>query len=426
MVASDTVQGNVTLRLNDVPWDQALDIVLKSKGLAKRQEGNVVRIGPLAEVQKMEQQELEANRKVEELVPLITELIPIKYARASDVLAILQGGLSASQSSTAKQSSGDVAETGQSSSQVAKEANTDSILSERGAVTMDDRTNTLLVKDTAANIDKVRELVAALDVPVRQVMIESRIVVANDNFTRNLGAKLTANRVGAPTSTTGFDDKGTINNTGGSLTFMNSLVDLAAATPQGRLGATILRAGGTLLDLELSAGQLEGESEILSNPRLLTSDGTKAVIKQGTQIPYQVTQAAGSGSSGGTTTIKWKDAVLMLEVTPHIAPDDNVVLELKITKDSVGDIFTSTNGNQNPVIDTKEVQTNVQVADGDTVVLGGVYEDERNKNTDKIPWLSDIPGLGYLFQRKADVQKKRELLVFITPKIVRQALTAQK
>lgn len=414
MVASDTVQGNVTLRLNDVPWDQALEIVLKSKGLAKRQEGSVVRIGPAEEVQKQEQQELEATKKVEELQPLKTEVIAIKYARVEDVVAILKGGLSSSSTQEMKQSGSAEGITASQS------ATSDNLMSDRGAVSMDTRTNTLLLKDTPENIERIRQLIVQLDVPVRQVLIESRIVIATNNFTRNLGMKLTANRVGAPTSTTGFGDTGIVSG-GNSLTFMNSLLDLAAASPQGRLGATILRAGGTLLDLELSAGQAEGVSETLSNPRLLTSDGHKAVIKQGNQIPVQA-QQAGAGGAGGTTTVTYKDVVLMLEVTPHIAPDDNVMLDLKLSKDEVGQILTSANGNQNPSIVKREMETNVQVSDGDTVVLGGVYEDTQRKDTDGIPFLSDIPGIGYLFTRSSKINNKLELLVFVTPKIIRQNL----
>lgn len=416
MVASDTVQGNVTLRLNDVPWDQALDIVLKTKGLAKRQEGNVVRIGPSEEIQKQEQQDLAANRRVEELEPLKTELITIKYAKAEDMKTVLTGASSTAAAPAAAKSKA-TTEVSTSESEAAVDVS-QSVLSARGSVTVDARTNTLVVKDTTANIERVRQLINQLDVSVRQVLIESRIVIADDRFTRNLGAKLTANRVGASSSTASNTTPGTISKDG-SLTFMNTLVDLAAASPQGRLGATILRAGGTLLDLELSAGQLEGKSELLSNPRLLTSDGTKAIIKQGTQIPVQSQQ---SGTAGGTTTVTYKDALLMLEVTPHIAPDDNVIVDLHMTKDSVGEVLTSANGNQNPAIDKKELQTSIQINDGDTVVLGGVYEDEQRNDIDKIPFLSEIPGLGHLFSRSTAVHNKRELLVFVTPKIVRQEI----
>ncbi|TAN51686.1 MAG: type IV pilus secretin family protein [Methylococcaceae bacterium] len=419
MVASDTVQGNVTLRLNDVPWDQALDIVLKTKGLAKRQEGNVVRIGPSEEIQKQEQQDLAANRRVEELEPLKTELIAVKYAKAEDMKTVLTGASSTSAPTAAASTNQSTAATPVNTSESESVVDvSQSVLSARGSVTVDARTNTLVVKDTTANIERVRQLINQLDVSVRQVLIESRIVIADDRFTRNLGAKLTANRVGASSSTASNTTPGTVSKDG-SLTFMNSLVDLAAATPQGRLGATILRAGGTLLDLELSAGQLEGKSELLSNPRLLTSDGTKAVIKQGTQIPVQSQQ---SGTAGGTTTVTYKDALLMLEVTPHIAPDDNVIVDLHMTKDSVGQVLTSANGNQNPSIDKKELQTSIQINDGDTVVLGGVYEDEQRNDIDKIPFLSEIPGLGHLFSRSTAVHNKRELLVFVTPKIVRQEI----
>lgn len=420
MVASDTVQGNVTLRLNDVPWDQALDIVLKSKGLAKRQDGGVVRIGPAAEVQKQEQDELAANQKVEELAPLITELIYVKYAKAADMLAILQGGV-ASKEKTKGGTASTGTETGGSATETSRAAKGESILSERGSVAIDDRTNTLLVKDTASNIERVRQLVSQLDVPVRQLLIESRIVIASDNFTRNLGVKFTQVSGGSSSSATNNSGVtyGASPSAGTSQAIQGSLLDLAAADPRAKLGFTILRAAGSLLELELSAGQLDGTAETLSNPRLLASDGTKSFIKQGTAIPVQT-------STLTQVTIKYIEAVLLLEVTPHIAPDDNIMLELKITKDNVGALVTTSSSagitNQSPAIDKREIQTNVQVKDGDTVVLGGIYEDENSKNIDGVPFLSDIPYLGKAFQRQATVNKKRELLVFVTPKIVRQNL----
>ncbi|BBL72659.1 type IV pilus secretin PilQ [Methylogaea oryzae] len=419
MVASDTVQGNVTLRLNDVPWDQALDIVLKSKGLAKRQDGGVVRIGPAAEVQKQEQDELAANQKVEELAPLITELIYVKYAKAADMLAILQGGVASKDTAKNEEST----KTGGTETNSSRAAKGESILSERGSVAMDDRTNTLLVKDTALNIERVRQLVGKLDVPVRQLLIDSRIVIASDNFTRNLGMKFTQVSGGSGSSAanaTGVTYGGNPS-AGSSQAIMGSLFDLAAADPRAKIGFTVLRAAGSLLELELSAGQLEGTAETLSNPRLLASDGTKSFIKQGTAIPVQ-----SGGSATTAPTIKYVEAVLLLEVTPHIAPDENVMLELKITKDAVGELVTTSSQagitNQSPAIDKREIQTNVQVRDGDTVVLGGVYEDENSKDVDGVPFLSDIPYLGKAFQREATKNKKRELLVFVTPKIVRQNL----
>lgn len=430
MVASDTVQGNVTLRLNDVPWDQALDLVLKAKGLSKRIEGGgdiskckegnkaVIRIGPTEEIAKLEQQELEARNKVEELEPLKTELIPIKYARVADIVAVLKGSVASQEKSEMKATGVSGGGSEPITRGTTKNVSGDSILSSRGSVSMDDRTNTLLVKDTPTNLERIRQLVTQLDTPVRQVLIDSRVVIASDDFSRQLGVKFTTNRDKDGPNNNPTDPK-KLPAPGSSQAFFNTLIDLAANNPQGKIGATILRAGGTLLDLELSAGQLDGRTDVLSSPRLLTSDGAKAIIKQGRQIPVTTVQAS---SAGTTVTVTYKDVVLLLEVTPHIAPDDNIMMDLRMTKDDQGEPL-ATAFTINFAVDKRELETRVQVRDGDTVVLGGVYEDTQLNQRDGIPFLSDVPGLGKLFQRNVTTNKKRELLVFVTPKIVRDTST---
>lgn len=443
MVASDSVQGNVTLRLNDVPWDQALDVVLKSKGLAKRQEGNVVRIGPTEEVKKLEAEELAAQQVKERLEPIRTELIVIKYAKAKDIKDILIKEETKEKTVT-KSSDAGAYEGGVSSPQGVTETETipgkegQSLLSDRGSVSIDERTNTLIIKDTASNIERIRKLIAELDVPVRQVLIESRIVIANDDFSRSLGVRFGASQSvdskGTPDSPVTFEDEGEkIRFVGDQFNFGGRrpgdgtnpgdlLVDLAASNPTGALGLTILEVGDHLLDLELSAMQEEGKGEVLSNPRLLTSDGNKALIKQGEEIPF----TSSAGGSGGATQVKFKEAVLLLEVTPHIAPDDVVIMDLNITKDQRGTAVIISDTNTNFAIDKRQLQTKVQVANGETVVLGGVFEDQIRNDTSKIPFFGDLPGVGWMFKRTTNEDKKRELLVFITPKIVKGTMVSAR
>ena len=426
IVASDTVQGNVTLRLEDVPWDQALDLVLKSKGLGKRQEGNIIRVAPIEEINKQEKDELEALKVVEDLEPLRTEIIQINYTKAEDIQKILEGTTKTTgQSGTG----GGVGEgvTTTSSLDVSQ-----SILSGRGNITVDPRTNQMIIKDTARNIERVRDLIRQLDKQVRQVLIESRIVIANNDFTRELGARLSLNRAGFVDTKRGKQFTQVVTDpvtgqlvqqewqqTSNSDTMVSgdALVDLAstaAAASGGSFGVTFLKVGEYLLDLELSAAQIDGRGEIISTPKVVTADQTEAYILQGEQIPY--TQA-GTGSIAVINT-QFKDAVLRLTVTPHITPDDNILMDLEIKKDSRGQIAA----NGNPAIDKKEIKTTAQVANGETVVLGGVYEGEQRNNTDKVPFLGDLPGIGFLFRRDRVIDNKRELLIFITPKIVGQQL----
>jgi type IV pilus assembly protein PilQ len=432
IVASDTVQGNVTLRLQDVPWDQALELVLKSKGLGKRQEGNIIRVAPLDEINKQEKEELEAQKVVEDLEPLRTEIIQINYTKAEDVKKILVGTTErTSQSEAAVAGVG-----GQTSSTTTTALDvSQSILSGRGNVTIDPRTNQLIVKDTARNIERVRDLIRQIDKPVRQVLIESRIVIANNDFTRELGSRLSLNRSGFVKDKRGKEFTQPERDfktgewslepwkelySGDTATSGDALVDLAAtaaAASGGSFGVTFLKIGEYLLDLELSAAQIDGRGEIVATPKVVTADQTEAVIRQGEQIPYQTTVVAGGGAAANIT---FKNAVLELKVTPHITPDDNILMELEIRKDARGRETVV-----GPAIDKREVQTTAQVGNGETVVLGGVFEGTQANNTDKVPFLGDLPGIGFMFRRDKAVDSKRELLIFITPKILEQALAVR-
>jgi type IV pilus assembly protein PilQ len=431
IVASDTVQGNVTLRLEDVPWDQALDLVLKSKGLGKRQEGNIIRVAPLDEMNKQERDELEAQKVVEDLEPLRTELIQLNYTDAEKIKKILVG----TTERTVEEDSGQSNITGASSSQ--RTATLDvsqSILSSRGNVTVDPRTNQLIVKDTARNLERIRELIRQLDKQVRQVLIESRIVIAENNFTRELGSRLSLNRANFVSTARGKSFTQVVtdpitgelvqqpfqqNYTGDSAVSGDALVNLAAtaaAASGGSFGVTFLKVGEYLLDLELSAAQIDGRSETVATPKLITADKTKATILQGQEIPYTVTSAAGGAA---IATVQFKRAVLQLEVTPHITPDDNIQMDLFIKKDErAPELFNGV-----PAINKREITTTAQVGNGDTVVLGGVYEGTQRNQTDKVPFLGDLPGVGFMFRKDRAEDNKRELLIFITPKILDQALT---
>jgi len=393
MVVSDTVGGNVTLRLDNVPWDQALDIILTTKGLDKRQVGNVMLVAPAEEIAAREKQELAAKQDIQELAPLVSEFLQVNYAKASDLANLVSTG-------------------GQGS-----------LLSSRGSVSIDERTNTLLVYDTAERIADIRRLVAALDIPVRQVLIESRIVVANDDFSRDLGVRFGATYVERTTDglwdtiiTSAIDN---INDTGSKFPVETpSLLDrynvnLPVANPAGSLGLALL-GEDFLVDLEISAAQAEGRGEIISSPRVITANQKEAVIEQGVEIPYQ------EAASSGATTTQFKKAVLSLTVTPQITPDDRVIMDLEVTQDTVGEFVPSATGGLVPSIDTRKVLTQVLVNDGETVVLGGIFETEQRDEEDKVPLLGDIPVMGRLFKRTNTASAKRELLIFVTPKILRE------
>ena len=385
IVVSDSVSGKLTLRLKNVPWDQALDIILRTKGLDKRASGNVIMVAPSGEIAAQETAEREAAQKAIELEPLRTEFVQVNYAKATEVAAILKS------------------ETG-------------GVLSERGNVTIDDRTNTILVNDTTDVLGKVRALVTRLDVPVRQVLIESRIVIATDDFNREMGS-----RFGISRDTTDDGEGGILS---GSSSAAQTLlangtpgqdrfnVNLPAINQAGTLGLAFAKLPfGTLLELELSAMQAEGRGEVISSPRVITANQREAYIEQGVEIPYL------EAASSGATSVSFRKAVLGLRVKPQITPDERIIMDLTINKDSVGQLFGSQE-TRIPSIDTREVNTQVLVANGETVVLGGIYEQNRVQQKDQVPFFGDLPLVGKLFQYNTSTDDKTELLVFVTPKIV--------
>jgi type IV pilus assembly protein PilQ len=402
MIVSDSVNGQIAMRLQNVPWDQALDIILRTKGLGMRRQGNVMLVAPVDEIAARERAEAEAERAKVQLAPLRSELIQVNYAKAGDLATIIRS----------KQNS---------------------ILSERGSVTVDDRTNTLLVMETRDKIAEIRGLITKLDIPVRQVLIESRIVIASDNFEKDLGTQFGVTFVGnvgdnfLTTAGSNSATDSTVNSatttTNGVITVpapsgSNYNVNLPAAVSSGTAGsiALSLLAKNTLIDLELSALQTEGKGEVISSPRVITANAKPAVIKQGVEIPYQ------QSTSSGATAIQFKEAVLSLSVTPQITPDGRVIMDLAVHDDNVGANVSTGFGGSVPSIDTREVDTQVLVDNGQTVVLGGVYQQTTNHNVSKIPLLGDIPVLGYLFRNNQVVNNKTELLVFITPKVLSEGL----
>ena len=401
IVVSDTVQGNVTLRLQNVPWDQALDIVMATKGLDMRENGNVIIVAPAEEIAAREKADLESRKEIQQLEPLVSEFLQVNYAKAEDLAQLIEG-------------SGDNA-----------------LISERGSVGIDERTNTLLLQDTVDRIGDIRRLVATLDIPVRQVLIESRIVIVRDDFSRDLGIQWGVTGVddngdngliavtgsGAGTETIVQSGLENIQNTGDPFPVTvpeiedRYAVNLPIANPAGQLALAILD-DDYLIDLELSALQAEGRAEVISSPRVITANQKEALIQSGTEIPYQ------EAASSGATTTQFKDAVLSLTVKPQITPDDRIIMDLRVTKDSVGEQVTTERGGSVPSIDTREVVTQVLVDNGQTVVLGGIYETERTETDTKVPYLGDIPWVGVLFRSTRYSSTKTELLVFVTPKIL--------
>ncbi|MFM1886686.1 MAG: hypothetical protein RL026_1843 [Pseudomonadota bacterium] len=419
IVINDSVSGGMALRLQDVPWDQALDIVLRNKGLDKRQQGNVIIVAPAEELAAREKADLASRRDIQDLAPLRTEYLQINYAKAADIAALIQSG--------GGQGGGEGRGFG-------------SMLSGRGSVSVDERTNTLLIQDTAASITNVRELVATLDIPVRQVLIEARIVVVSDSFSRDLGARAgitsarargsnglfatTATAAGTDTILSSALDNVTSTGTPfpikiptGAAAANRYNVNLPVREPAGNL-AFMLLGSDYIVDLELSAAQSEGRGEVISSPRIVTANQKEALVSQGTEIPYQ------QSASSGAATIQFKKAVLSLRVTPLITPDNRVVLDLHITKDSIGDVIVTSGGVNVPAINTSEISNQVIVADGQTVVLGGILETERRETEKKVPYLGDVPVLGNLFKSTGRVNNKDELLIFVTPKILREGVAS--
>jgi len=389
LVVSDSVRGNLTLRLKNVPWDQAMDIILKTKGLDKRKAGNVILIAPTDEIAAREKLELEARKQVEELERLRTEFIKVNYAKAGEMASLLK-------------------------------QKDNAILSPRGSVSVDERTNTLLVKDTNTSLANVRILLAELDIPIRQVLIETRVVIANDDFSKELGV-----RFGVSRDSQGTTVPGDAGYTSGSLNGIDQLVNDQALVQQDRLNVNLPvqnPAGsfalalaklpfGTLLELELSAAQIEGRGEVVSSPRVITADSHTARIEQGVEIPYLELD-------DGSATLKFRKAVLSLEVTPQITPDDRIIMDLDVHKDSVGETVSFGSGLSAPSIDTREVQSQLLVDNGQTVVLGGIYETEKANQVTRVPFFSDLPFIGGLFKSTIEVDDRSELLIFVTPKIL--------
>lgn len=413
IVVSDSVAGNVTLRLQNVPWDQALDIVMRAKGLDMRRQDNVILVGPAEELAAREKADLQARKEVQELAPLRGEYLQVNYAKATDLAALIKSGSGGSGGN--------------------------SLLSARGSVAVDERTNTLLLQDTPDRLTDIRRMVSTLDIPVRQVLIESRIVIVNDDFSRDLGVRLGANyfesrgpadsglfAVGGSAAGTNTAVAGAIDNlaTGGTIypvqvpagnaNFTDRYnVNLPVSNPAGRVSLALLDFPW-LLDLELSAAQAEGRGEIQSSPRVITANQREASIEQGVEIPYQ------ESSSSGATSTQFKKAVLSLRVKPQITPDNRIILDLTVSKDSVGQLVASATGGNVPSIDTRVINTQVLVNDGQTVVLGGIMETEQRESERKVPFLGEVPALGHLFKTTTRVNNKKELLIFVTPKILRE------
>ena len=396
LVASDSVTGSITLRLQNVPWDQALDLVLKTRGLDSRQIGNVLMVAPAQEIAERERQEIEANKQLAELAPLQSEFIRIRYAKAIDVVELFEAG----------------SEEG------------GSLISARGSVVVDERTNSIVVTDTAAKLAEIRDLIEKVDIPIRQVMIEARIVIASSNINEQLGIRWGGGylNVSGDKFTSIAGDTASVTNLnsqliGGGQVDMPSapFVDLgvAEATSGFAVGFT---STDLFLTAELSALEASGEGEVVSQPKVITGDKQKASIKSGTEIPYQ------EGAASGATTTAFKEAVLKLDVTPNITPDDRILLDLVVNQDSVGDLVPSGNGGLIPTIDTTELTTQVLVGNGETVVLGGVFKNEELVKVEKVPLLGDIPYIGNLFKSTANSREKTETLIFITPRILSEAL----
>jgi type IV pilus assembly protein PilQ len=422
LVASDTVSGNITLRLQNVPWDQALELVLRTKGLDSRRIGNVLMVAPAVEIAERERQEIESNKQIAELAPLQSEFIRIRYAKASEVVNLFEAG----------------SEEG------------GSLVSDRGSVVVDERTNSIIITDTATKLAEIRDLIERVDVPIRQVMIEARIVIASTNLDEELGIEWGGGYIGVDSS------NGNIYSASGSreqvVSFNQDTV--AGVTPtlnypvqggqqqggnqggdgqqqQQGLGAALVDLGVSqatsgfavgftsndlFLTAELSALESSGQGEVVSQPKIITGDKQLATIKSGSEIPYQ------EGAASGATTVSFKEAVLKLEVTPNITPDDRILLDLVVNQDSLGDLVPSGTGGLIPTINTTQLTTQVLVGNGETVVLGGVFQNEEITSIRKVPFLGDIPYLGTLFKNSASKTSKTETLIFITPRILSEAL----
>jgi type IV pilus assembly protein PilQ len=423
IVASDTVTGNITLRLKDVPWDQALDIIMKNKGLDMRKSGNVISIAPADEIAAKEKAQLEAVGAIEDLEPLRTEAFTLRYQKAEDFKALLTGSKSASGSTGGQNQN-------------------NGVLSKRGSANSDKRTNTLFIQDTPRKLEEIQAILNKIDIPVRQVMIESRLVLADENFSKELGARFgitqtgkpgssvittsgslgnrfTASDAGPPPTLTQGTHNGSIQTvtSGGSiLTSSDGLPDLMSNLPVknafGSIAFSLLRLpAGLLLNLELSALESDKRGKIVSSPRITTANQHKAKIASGVEIPYL------EASSSGATSVSFKEAVLSLEVTPQITPDDKIIMDLDVKKEKVGQVFSGV-----PSIDTQNISTQVLVSNGETAVLGGIYEQVERNDVDKVPFFGDLPIIGNVFKHRSKASNKSELLIFVTPKVMDESL----
>ncbi|WP_369602903.1 type IV pilus secretin PilQ [Hahella sp. SMD15-11] len=400
LVASDTVGGRITLRLQNVPWDQALELVLKTKGLDKRKVGNVLLVAPAEEIAARERLELEANKQVRELAPVRLEVIQINYAKAADLVELLKQDKD--------------------------------LISERGFISSDARTNTISIRETAEKIAQVRKLIQTWDVPVRQVLIEARIVRARTDVTSDLGVQWggghkavrgrnvyyvggSNNQVQQQANNNGSPNAGDQDFVSNNYAFPDAYaVDLAVTKANTSSLALGFARDNLLLNLELSALEADGKGEIVAQPKVVTADRQTALIESGEEIPYQ------EASSSGATSVSFKKAVLSLEVTPQITPDDKIIMDLRVNQDSRGEVTAGI-----PSIDTNEVKTQVLVGNGETVVLGGIFTSEETNTVTKTPFLGDIPYLGRLFTKKESNNQRSELLIFITPKLLKNGLVEQ-
>ena len=406
LVASDTVSGRITLRLQNVPWDQALDLILKTKGLDKRTVGNVMLVAPADEIARREQLELQANAQTEQLAPLHTEFIQINYAKAQDLSVLINGTTGGGN---------------------LRSAGISRLLSDRGSVTVDTRTNTLILVDTGKKIDEIRDIIAKLDIPVRQVLIESRIVLATTTFDKELGVNWgilhqngNSNRYVVAGTQNGVTDVATATSSGSGTITVNSndamAVDLGATgAGVSSLAVGLLNVDNILLDLQLSALQSEGHGEIVATPKVMTADKQRARVASGEEVPYL------QSTSSGATAVSYQSAELALEVTPSITPDGRISMDLNLTDNSVGASIPTVGD----ILNTNELQTHVVVDDGQTVVLGGIFKDTKNSSVTKTPFLGDIPYLGRLFSQTVDSDEKYELLIFVTPRLVTDAFASK-
>jgi type IV pilus assembly protein PilQ len=432
IITSDTVQGNLTLRLKDVPWDQALDIIMQTKGLDMRKNGNVVLIAPREELALKEKQQLESQVQISDLEPLQTELFQLNYAKSSDILNIIN-----------------VRQAGQGGGNVGAQ-----FLSKRGTAFVDPRTNILFVTDIPSKLDEVRRVIRQIDTAVRQVLIEARIVIADDRFSRELGIRFgqqTGATLGNRRYALGLGGSlstqpvvSTSGGTGGTATretrtqtpfelasgiasagYSDSPqlnVNLPVANPAGQLALTLINLGsGNLINLELSALEADNRGKVVSSPRVITGDNQKAAIEQGREIPYVT-----PGTANNPATVSFKKAVLRLEVTPQITPENRIIMSVDIRKDTVGALVPTGSGGFIPSIDTRNVVTQIAVNNGDTAVIGGIFEEEIRSDVTKVPFLGDLPALGYLFKQTTRSSAKTEILIFLTPRVVRESITAVK